>query len=402
MRSIWKGEVSFGLVNVPVKVYSATEDHDLHARQVDKKDGVRIRYKKVRDDNGEEVEFSDIAKAYESEDGEMVILTKEDLASLPVEQSHEIEVTEFVPADQVDPVAFDNAYFLEPASRSNRAYVLMREALQQTDRLAICTFTLRNRTRLCALRVYKDVLMLQTLLWPDEIRPAILEGLDKEAKVRPQEVKMAASLIETMAADFEPEKYEDDYQNQLKELIEAKAAGGEAFTVEEKDTSGDDDGDDEVADLLAALRASVKDQGGKADDADDQDDDEDDDEDSGSAKKTASRKSGSSSAKKARPRRLRRRTRRPKRRRQRSRLPRSRHPPSRTPAAPARAQPRSRQTQSPRPKRPRRRSRRPARHRPRSRPESAAVFVSVVLGASWEAGRSPCCGRQRGVVASLE
>ena len=299
MRSIWKGEVSFGLVNVPVKVYAATEDHDLHARQVDKKDGVRIRYKKVRDDNGEEVEFADIAKAYESEEGEMVILTKEDLASLPVEQNHEIEVTEFVPADQVDPVAFDNAYFLEPASRSNRAYVLMREALQQTDRLAICTFTLRNRTRLCALRVYKDVLMLQTLLWPDEIRPAILEGLDKEAKVRPQEVKMAASLIETMAADFEPEKYEDDYQNQLKELIEAKAAGGEAFTVEEKDTSGDDDGDDEVADLLAALRANVKDRGGKADDADDQDDDEgDDDEDSGSAKKTASKKSGSSSAKK--------------------------------------------------------------------------------------------------------
>ena len=296
MRSIWKGEVSFGLVNVPVKVYSATEDHDLHARQVDKKDGVRIRYKKVRDDNGEEVEFSDIAKAYESEDGEMVILTKEDLASLPVEQSHEIEVTEFVPADQVDPVAFDSAYFLEPASRSNRAYVLMREALESTDRLAICTFTLRNRTRLCALRVYKDILMLQTLLWPDEIRPAILEGLDKEAKVRPQEVKMAASLIETMAADFEPEKYEDDYQNQLKELIEAKAAGGEAFTVEEREEASDDDGDDEVADLLAALRASVKDRGGDAADSDD--DDDDDDEDSGSGKKSSAKKSSSSSARK--------------------------------------------------------------------------------------------------------
>ncbi len=281
MRSIWKGEVSFGLVNVPVKVYSATEDHDLHARQVDKKDGVRIRYKKVRDDNGEEVEFSDIAKAYESEDGEMVILTKEDLASLPVEQSHEIEVTEFVPADQVDPVAFDSAYFLEPASRSNRAYVLMREALESTDRLAICTFTLRNRTRLCALRVYKDVLMLQTLLWPDEIRPAILEGLDKEAKVRPQEVKMAASLIETMAADFEPEKYEDDYQIQLKELIEAKAAGGEAFFTAPEREKSDDDGDDEVADLLAALRASVEDRGGKADA------ESDDDEDSGSQKRPA-------------------------------------------------------------------------------------------------------------------
>ncbi|HIW69120.1 MAG TPA: Ku protein [Candidatus Dietzia merdigallinarum] len=300
MRSIWKGEVSFGLVNVPVKVYAATEDHDLRARQVDKNDGVRIRYKRVRDDNGEEVEYGDIAKAYESDEGEMVILTKEDLASLPVEQNHEIEVTEFVPADQVDPVAFDSAYFLEPASRSNRAYILMREALESTDRLAICTFTLRNRTHLCALRVYKDVLMLQTLLWPDEIRPAILEGLDKEAKVRPQEVKMAASLIETMAADFEPEKYEDDYQNQLKELIEAKAAGGEAFTVEERESS-DDDGDDEVADLLAALRASVKDRGGDVDDSDSGDDDDktDDDNGSGSTTKAAAKKRTRSSTKKA-------------------------------------------------------------------------------------------------------
>lgn len=295
MRSIWKGEVSFGLVNVPVKVYAATEDHDLRARQVDKNDGVRIRYKRVRDDNGEEVEYGDIAKAYESDEGEMVILTKEDLASLPVEQNHEIEVTEFVPADQVDPVAFDNAYFLEPASRSNRAYILMREALESTDRLAICTFTLRNRTRLCALRVYKDVLMLQTLLWPDEIRPAILDGLDKEAKVRPQEVKMAASLIETMAADFEPEKYEDDYQNQLRELIEAKAAGGEAFTLEEPDDTGDDDGDDEVADLLAALRASVKDRGGEADESDS----DDDDEGSRTRKKTSAKKSAKPSARKA-------------------------------------------------------------------------------------------------------
>ena len=282
MRSIWKGEVSFGLVNVPVKVYAATEDHDLHARQVDKSDGVRIRYRRVRDDNGEEVEYSDIAKAYESEDGEIVILTKDELASLPVEQNHEIEVTEFVPADQVDPVAFDNAYFLEPASRSNRAYILMREALESTDRLAICTFTLRNRTRLCALRVYKEVLMLQTLLWPDEIRPAILDGLDKEAKVRPQEVKMATSLIETMAADFEPEKYEDDYQNQLKELIETKAAGGEAFTVPERGES-EDDGDDEVADLLAALRASVEDRGGDAGA---------DDEASGERKKKSTSKKG--------------------------------------------------------------------------------------------------------------
>ena len=291
MRSIWKGEVSFGLVNVPVKVYAATEDHDLRAHQVDKSDGVRIRYKRVRDDNGEEVEYADIAKAYETDEGETVILTKEDLASLPVEQNHEILVTEFVPADQVDPVAFDNAYFLEPASRSNRAYVLMREALETTDRLAICTFTLRNRTRLCALRVYKEVLMLQTLLWPDEIRPAILDGLDKEATVRPQEVKMAASLIDTMAADFEPEKYEDDYQNQLRELIEAKAAGGEAFTVEEK-SAADEEGDDEVADLLAALRASVKDRGGRVDGAGGGDADDDDK----AARSTSTKSAGNKTA----------------------------------------------------------------------------------------------------------
>src|SRR5699024_10734362 len=181
-------------------------------------------------------------------------------------------------------------------------YILMREALESTDRLAICTFTLRNRTRLCALRVYKDVLMLQTLLWPDEIRPAILDGLDKEAKVRPQEVKMAASLIETMAADFEPEKYQDDYQNQLRELIEAKAAGGEAFTREERDDTGDDDGDDEVADLLAALRASVKDRGGEVDESDDDnDDDKGDDKGGRTRKKSAAKKAPAkkASAKKA-------------------------------------------------------------------------------------------------------
>jgi DNA end-binding protein Ku len=160
--------------------------------------------------------------------------------------------------------------------------------------------------------------MLQTLLSPDEIRPAILEGLGKEAKVRPREVKMAASLIETMAADFEPEMYEDDYQNQLKELIEAKAAGGEAFTVEEREEASDDDGDDEVADLLAALRASVKDRGGKADGADS---DDGDDEDSGSAKKTAAKKSGSRSPRKTPARRLRQRRRPPRRPGQRSRRP---------------------------------------------------------------------------------
>lgn len=259
MRSIWKGDLSFGLVNVPVKVYSATESHDRRSHQVDSKDGTRIRYRKVREGTDDEVEFSSIANAYESETGETVVLTKDDLSELPVQRSPEISITDFVPIDQVDPIFFDKPYYLEPASKSPKAYALMREALQETDRLAIATFTLRNRTRLAALRVVGNVLTLQTLLWPDEVREAAFPSLDESPDLKPQELKMAASLIESMSGDFDPEQYEDTYQQELSKLIEAKAEGTEAFTAPEK--ADDEDDDAEVADLLAALRASVKDRG---------------------------------------------------------------------------------------------------------------------------------------------
>lgn len=259
MRSIWKGDLSFGLVNVPVKVYSATESHDRKSHQVDSKDGTRVRYRRVREGTDDEVEFSSIANAYESETGETVVLTKDDLSELPVQRSPEISITDFVPIDQVDPIYFDKPYYLEPASKSPKAYALMREALQETDRLAIATFTLRNRTRLAALRVVGNVLTLQTLLWPDEVREAAFPSLDESPDLKPQELKMAASLIESMSGDFDPEQYEDTYQEELGKLIEAKAEGTEAFTAPEK--AGDEDDDAEVADLLAALRASVKDRG---------------------------------------------------------------------------------------------------------------------------------------------
>jgi DNA end-binding protein Ku len=272
MRSIWKGDLSFGLVNVPVKVYSATESHDRKSHQVDSKDGTRIRYRKVREGTDDEVEFSSIANAYESETGETVVLTKDDLSELPVQRSPEISITDFVPVEQVDPIYFDKPYYLEPASKSPKAYALMREALQETDRLAIATFTLRNRTRLAALRVVGNVLTLQTLLWPDEVREASFPSLDESPDLKPQELKMAASLIESMSGDFDPEQYEDTYQLELSKLIEAKAEGTEAFTAPEK---SDDDDDSEVADLLAALRASVKDRGGSASADSDDDSDED-------------------------------------------------------------------------------------------------------------------------------
>lgn len=259
MRAIWTGDVSFGLVAVPVKVYSATEDHGLHGHMVDPEDGTRIRYKRVREGTDEEVDYEDIGTAYRSDDGETVVLTREDLAELPVEQDHQIDVVQFVPAEQIDPVMFDHAYFLEPASKNTKAYVLLRLALADSDLLAVATFTLRGRTKLAALRVYEEVILLQTLLWPDEIRSANFPSLEKDASVRPQERKMARSLVESMTGDFDPDDYSDTYTEQLSELVEARASGSDGPVAAPEQ---DDDEDDEVGDLLAALRASVTDRGG--------------------------------------------------------------------------------------------------------------------------------------------
>lgn len=253
MRAIWTGELSFGLVNVPVKVYSAVQSHDAKSHQVDAKDGRRIRYRRVREGTNEEVEFAGIANAYESAEGATVVLTRDDLNSMPVERHREIAITDFVPREEIDPIMFDKPYYLEPASKSPKAYVLLRRALAQTDRLAVCTFTLRSRTRLCALRVVGNVLVLQTLLWPDEIRVPEFPALTEDTTIKSQELAMAASLIESMATNFDAEGHQDDYQVQLAQLIEARAAGGVAF-VEADDGPVEDE---EVADLLAALAASV-------------------------------------------------------------------------------------------------------------------------------------------------
>lgn len=273
MRSIWKGDLSFGLVNVPVKVYSATESHDRKSYQVDSSDGTRIRYRRVREGTDTEVDFGDIANAYESEEGRPVILTKDDLATLPVQKSPEISILEFVPVDQVDPIFFDKPYYLEPSSKSPKAYVLLAKALQETERLAIASFTLRNRTRMAALRVIgPGVMTLQTLLWPDEVRKPDFDFLDEDVPIRDQELKMASSLIDSMATDYDPTEFSDTYQEELAKLIEAKADGSQAFPEEAEAPASDDDS--EVADLLAALRASVKDRGGSSDSGDAADEDE--------------------------------------------------------------------------------------------------------------------------------
>ena len=257
MRSIWKGAVAFGLVNVPVKVYSATEDHDISLHQVHDKDGGRIKYQRRCEVCGKIVDYEHIDKAYDDGD-RTVILTEEDLSTLPEERSREIEVVEFVPSDQLDPIMFERSYFLEPDSSSTKSYALLRRTLEETDRTAIVHFSLRQKSRLGALRVRGDVLMLQSLLWDDEVREAAFPSLDASVRISEKELQMSKSLVKSFEADFEPDKFSDEYQEQLRELIDAKLATGDDVSTEE--TFGEqpeETGGGEVLDLMAALQKSI-------------------------------------------------------------------------------------------------------------------------------------------------
>jgi DNA end-binding protein Ku len=252
MRAIWKGAVSFGLVSVPVKLYAATESKDISFRQVHAKDGGRIKYQRICSIDGEEVAYADIAKGYETEDGEMVILDDADMADLPATSSREISVEKFVPSEQIDPMLFEKSYYLEPEKTGAKPYALLRQALEEADRMALVTVSLRNRMSLAVLRVRDDVIVLQTMMWPDEIRSADFAAVDT-ADAKPAEVKMAKMLVETLAGDFAPDEYEDDYRQAVEALVKAKIEGGEIKAApKERKTGG------EVVDLLAALQRSVE------------------------------------------------------------------------------------------------------------------------------------------------
>jgi DNA end-binding protein Ku len=258
MRSIWKGAITFGLVNVPVKLYSATEDHDVGLHQVHDADGGRIRYQRRCEVCGKVVDYSHIDKAF-AEGSTTVVLTEEDLKSLPEERSKEIEVVEFVPSEQIDPIMFDRSYFLEPEKTATKAYALLRRTLEETDRTAIVQFSLRQKTRLGALRARDKVLMLQSLLWDDEVREADFKTLDDNVRVSPQELKMASSLVDNMATDFAPDKFSDEYQDQLKKLIAAKLEQGDKLdTAATFGEQGEKADEGEVIDLMEALRQSVE------------------------------------------------------------------------------------------------------------------------------------------------
>ncbi|HZL76039.1 MAG TPA: Ku protein [Propionibacteriaceae bacterium] len=259
MRALWKGAITFGLVNVPIRLYAATEDHDIGLHQVHDADGGRIRYQRRCEVCGKVVEYSHIDKAY-AEGKTTVVLTEDDLKSLPEERSKEIEVVEFVPSEQIDPIMFGRSYFLEPDKSAVKAYTLLRRALEETDRTAIVQFSLRQKTRLAALRSRGNLLMLQSLLWDDEVREADFTSLKEDVRVSSQELKMASSLVDNMAADFTPDKFSDEYQEQLRQLIAAKLEKGDAVdtavTFGEKGEEEAERG--EVVDLMDALRRSVE------------------------------------------------------------------------------------------------------------------------------------------------
>jgi DNA end-binding protein Ku len=253
MRAIWKGAVSFGLVSVPVKLYAATESHDVSFRQVHAKDGGRIKYQRVCSIDGEEIAYADIAKGYETDDGQMVILDDKDLAELPASSSREISVEKFVPSDQIDPLLLEKSYYLEPDKAAAKPYALLREALKEADRMAVVTVSLRNRMSTAVLRVRDDVIVMQTMMWPDEVRKPDFATLDAtENAAKPQELQMAKLLVDTLAGDYDASDYADDYRGAVEALVQAKLEGGEVKRAPEaKASSG------EVVDLLAALQRSV-------------------------------------------------------------------------------------------------------------------------------------------------
>ncbi|WLQ50972.1 Ku protein [Streptomyces poriferorum] len=253
MRSIWNGAISFGLVSIPIKLVNATENHSISFRQIHAADGGRIRYRKVCELDGEEVTASDIGKAYEDADGSMIPITDEDLGSLPLPTAKTIEIVAFVPADSIDPLQMDAAYYLSangvPAAKP---YTLLREALKRSQKVALAKYALRGRERLGMLRVVDDVIAMHGLLWPDEIRAPEGVAPESDVSVRDAELDLADALMDTLG-EVDMDSLHDDYREAVEELIAAKASGE---TLEQPETGGAGGG--KVIDLLAALESSVR------------------------------------------------------------------------------------------------------------------------------------------------
>ena len=252
VRSIWNGAISFGLVSIPIKLVNATESHSISFRQIHTEDGGRIRYRKFCELEDREVTQGEIGKGYEDADGTIIPITEEDLSSLPLPTAKTIEIVAFVPADRIDPLQMDAAYYLQASGApAAKPYTLLREALKRSNKVAIAKFALRGRERLGMLRVVGEAIAMHGLLWPDEVRAP--EGLapDTDVTVRDQELDLADALMDTLG-EVDLEDLHDEYREAVEEVIAAKAAGEAPPQSPEPATGG------KVLDLMAALESSVR------------------------------------------------------------------------------------------------------------------------------------------------
>jgi DNA end-binding protein Ku len=249
VRAIWSGTISFGLVSVPVRMYSATESKELRFHFLDRRDLAPIGYEKVRKDSGKSVPVDEIVRGFEIEKGRYVPIEDEDLDRLDIELTHSIDICDFVSLDEIDPIYFRKAYYLLPQNGAEKPYRLLVRALDETGKVGIAKVVIRNKQHLAALRAHDGVLVLETMYYADEIRQP--ESVDGKTKLQKAEVEMAKSLVQNLSDSFEPEKYDDTYRKELLDLIRAKAKGRKLPEPKEEEEG-------EVVDLMAALRESVE------------------------------------------------------------------------------------------------------------------------------------------------
>lgn len=252
MRSIWRGAISFGLVHIPVRLYTATEDRDVHFRLLHEVCGTPIRYRRVCETCNREVAQEELVTAFEYDRGQFVIVTEEEKTAIPLPQTRMIQILDFVNLADIDPIYYSKTYFLEPAEGGLKAYTLLRRAMEDTSRVAVAKVVLRSKESLAAVRVYGPALAMETMFFPDEIRtPQALAGIGEDIAFHQNELQMASTLIGNLSAGFEPQKYTNEYRRALLELIEDKVAGRDVVRAPEPDR-------ERVIDLVEALRRSVE------------------------------------------------------------------------------------------------------------------------------------------------
>lgn len=252
MRSIWRGAISFGLVHIPVRLYTATEDRDVKFRLLHGLCGTPIRYRRYCETCNREVEHDELVTAFEYERGQFVVVSEEEKEAIPLPQTRVISILDFVDIRQIDPVYFAKTYFLEPAEGGLKAYALLRRAMEETGRVAVAKVVLRSKESLASVRVYGRALAMETMFFPDEIRsPEALAGIAGDVQFHENELQMASTLIGNLSADFVPQKYTNEYRRALLELIENKVAGREIVRAPEPER-------EKVIDLVEALRRSVE------------------------------------------------------------------------------------------------------------------------------------------------